>query len=123
MVSYAWLQQYGLPMNRSADYADPDHDGMNNWQEWVCGTCPTNPLSVLKLTSATPKDNPPGVALSWQSVSGIIYTLQRSTNLGAQPAFLTIQSNIIGKAGNTTYTYTDATGAGPFLYLVGANSP
>ena len=27
---------------------------MNNWQEWVCYTCPTNPLMNLRLVSALP---------------------------------------------------------------------
>ncbi len=44
-----YLEQYGLPSDGSADGADADADGLNNWQEWCCLTCPTNALSALRL--------------------------------------------------------------------------
>jgi len=119
MISYAWLQQYGLPINTNTDTADLDGTGMNLYQDWVAGLNPTNSLSVFKMLRPAATNNPLGLVVSWQSVSNITYFLQSSTNLGAQPAFLTVQSNIVGQAGTTSYTDTTATNAGLYFYRVG----
>ena len=116
-ISYAWLQQYALPINGSADYADPDGDGMNNWQEWRADTLPNNASSALRMLSST--GNVSGVSVSWESVSTRSYWVERATNLTAQPVFSTIATNLPGQAGIRTYTDTTASGSGPFFYRVG----
>jgi len=116
-ISYAWLQQYNLPTDGTADVTDADGDGLNNWQEWRAGTNPTDNLSVLRLQSVA--SGAPGVMVSWQSVSGRIYFLERSTSLGTQPILLPLATCIIGQPGTTTFTDTNAVGAGPFFYRVG----
>ena len=115
VISYAWLQQYGLPTDGSADFIDSDGDGMNNWQEWICGTCPTNAQSGLRLGSATPADT--NITVTWHSVAGVNYFLERSTNL-ASP-FMHLASFIMGQAGTTSYADTNAGGAGQVFYRMG----
>ncbi len=112
-----WLAQYGLPRDGSADYTDRDGDGWNNWQEWRSGTDPINAWSALKMLSPAPGS--PGVVVSWESVSGIYYFLQRGSDLAAQPAFVTLQSNIVGQTTTTSFGDTNAVGPGPFFYRVG----
>jgi hypothetical protein len=121
VISYAWLQQYGLPTDGSADFIDPDHDGMNDWQEWVCGTSPTNARSALRLLSATPSHTNANVTLTWQSVIGVNYLLSRFTNLSTP--FTLLATNILGQAVTTSYADTNAIGAGPFFYHVGVQAP
>jgi hypothetical protein len=117
LISYAWLQQFGLPADGSADFLDTDSDGMNNWQEWIAGTDPTNPDSALRMLN--PTINSSNIVVRWQSVSGRKYFVQRATNLAAQPAFLTIVTNITAFSGTNTYTDRPASMFGPNFYRVG----
>ncbi len=119
MISYAWLQQYGLPTDGSTDVADPDGDGLNNWQEWRCGTDPTNALSALRLLA--PVSGGTNVAVTWQSVAGVNYFLERTTNLAAPPAFTPLATTIAGQPSTTTYMDTNAIGSGPWFYRVGVS--
>jgi hypothetical protein len=116
-ISYAWLQQYHLIPDAAVDSADGDADGHGNWQEWKAGTVPTDASSVLRLL--TPTNSVSGVTVSWQSVGNRSYFLERATTLGAASPFSLLTSNIVGQAGTTTFTDTNAIGDGPFFYRVG----
>jgi len=117
MISYAWLQHYGLPTDGSADATDPDADGHNTWQEWRCLTDPTNLLSALRLLS--PMHDGMNVTVTWESVAGVRYLLECSKNLSATPCFTPLATYLPGLPGTTTYTDTNAVGPGPFFYRVG----
>jgi hypothetical protein len=116
LISYGWLQNHGLPTDGSADYADTDSDGMNNWQEWVTNTDPTNSLSYLRMVAPDGTNNADGVTFHWESV-GIRYILQRSTNLAGP--FTTFATNFFAGVGIATYRDATATNAGPYFYRVG----
>lgn len=118
VISYAYLQQYGLPTDGMDDYLDLDGTGFNVYQDWIAGLNPTNAASVLAMLPPVATNNAAGITVSWESVGGISYNLQRSTNLAAQPAFSTIQTNITGQAGTTSYTDTTATNGVPYFYRV-----
>jgi hypothetical protein len=113
IISYAWLMQYGLPTDGSADFVDFDGDGMNNWQEWHVGTVPTDPKSVFKISRIT--NSAPGtIQIIWRpNVFPKTMFIQRSTNLAS--GFVTISTNVVG----TSYIDKTATGSGPYFYRVG----
>jgi hypothetical protein len=79
---HSWLASYGLASDGSADYVDSDGDGMNNWQEYMAGTNPTNASSVFKITTSQVT---PGFQfiLRWSSVSNRLYDVSRAINLSA----------------------------------------
>jgi hypothetical protein len=59
--------------------ADPDSDGMSNWQEYVAGTNPTNEASLLQMESVVQAGN--GATVTWQSVTNRHYQVMGRTNL------------------------------------------
>jgi hypothetical protein len=77
MISYAWLQQFNLPINPSTDTADPDGDGVDNYHEWLAGTDPTNPFSSPAQLTIIPSGT--NVILTW-STNAVGFTLQSTTN-------------------------------------------
>ncbi len=116
MISYAWLEHYGLPTDGSADFADTDHNGMMNWQKWKAGLDPTDPSSILQAFASTNSGS--GLAVTWRSVTNINYYIQRAPNLAAA-SFQTIATNLPGQSGTTSFVDTNAPPPGPWFYRVG----
>jgi hypothetical protein len=112
-----WLQQYRLPTDGSADYSDSDGDGMNNWNEWRCGTDPTNPLSNLRLLAVEGLSS--GVRLTWSRVANRSYLVQRASGVGQPTAFTTVATNFGSQTDMASFTDTNVSGPGPFFYRVG----
>ncbi len=94
--------------------ADPDGDGMNNYQEYIAGTNPLDPQSRFQILHVRP--DPTGAFVDWSSVAGKSYTLQRSSSLVA--GFADVQNGITATAPLNTFHDTNSAGGGPYFYRV-----
>jgi hypothetical protein len=89
-----WETNYpGFSTNNAADaLLDFDGDGLSNRDEYLSGTDPSNPGSVMKLTWATTN----AALLEFVARSNIGYSIQFRTNLASGPWFnltnLSVQS-------------------------------
>ncbi len=107
----AWQLQYfghtGVDPN-----ADPDHDGMSNWAEYIAGTNPTDSQSRFAFVRVFP-DPQGGFRVEWSSVQGKFYTLEHSSDL--LQGFTDLQTHIAATA--PTNSFRDAaSGTGPQFY-------
>lgn len=111
-----WESLYGDDATGLDPAQDSDGDGMSNYAEYLAGTSPGDPGSMLALTqvAAVPGEAP---VIRWQSVEGRSYTLLKSTSL--EQGFTPVATAIPATPPENTYTDSDATGqAEPCFYRV-----
>ncbi|HMP73110.1 MAG TPA: alpha-amylase family glycosyl hydrolase [Kiritimatiellia bacterium] len=80
---------------------DYDGDGMTNWQEFIAGTSPRDPESVLRLRGMGSAGG-----LGFESVSGRRYRVQSSTSL-IQPNWIQIGDPLVGAGGMVEFHAVD----------------
>ncbi|HMO52816.1 MAG TPA: hypothetical protein PKE26_16800 [Kiritimatiellia bacterium] len=112
-----WLALY-YPDAEDMDEAalsDSDLDGIQAWAEYIAGTDPTDPSSVLRGNAAS-KD---GMIIIWPSISGRLYSIQYTTNLLLPFITFTSGSNMPATPDWNYYTNTTMTNEPILLYRIG----
>jgi hypothetical protein len=86
-IPVEWMTMYFGPQSSwPSTTADSDGDGMNNYQEFLSGTIPTNSASVLSVQIGNSPQgqrsgqNLQGMYLSWNPQPGLTYQVQVTTN-------------------------------------------
>jgi hypothetical protein len=75
---------------------------------------------VLRLLSVASDGT--NVTVIWQSVAGVTYSLERSTNLSASPPFSLLATNFLGETNATSFTDTNVARLTPLFYRVGVGN-
>ena len=80
--------------------ADPDGDGLTNWQEFLAGTDPGDADSVLRVTGVRPVSG--GVELNWSSVAGRTYKIAVANSVFGPFLPLAVEVQAAGETTGTT---------------------
>jgi len=79
-IADAWELQHFGTINIDPD-ADPDHDGMSNRQEYLAGTDPNDPSSLLQITAESFGPDGTTASLTWNSVLTRQYYIEKTSDL------------------------------------------
>ena len=108
-----WALRYGS--GALSPTADTDGDGQKNSAEAAAGTNPTQPGSVIKITSVTA--NGTGVHVTFPTEQGKRYQLQTSTTL-VSPTWVDLGAPLLPGAEGTQTATNNAVGATGLFYRV-----
>ncbi|HBA82573.1 MAG TPA: hypothetical protein DCZ95_00620 [Verrucomicrobia bacterium] len=111
----AWELAYTLDPLVNDDALDKDGDRLDNYSEFRAGTDPTNSASFLGLAGASSAGS--GLAVSWSSVAGRSYRLNRCQDL-CTGEWAAVLSGIAALPPMNTVTDSTAVGSGPWTYRI-----
>lgn len=118
-ITDAWrVAHFGsaTPTNaQSCATCDPDHDGLNNLQEFFAGTDPNDSSSALRSGSLTADGN--DLVLSFSTVSGITYRVEYKNDL-TTGSWLLLADQILGTGNTIQLTDPNAAPTGHRYYRV-----
>jgi len=107
-----WLANYYGSTNYDiVNTNDTDHDSMPAWAEYIAGTDPTDPLSVLRIDEMFQQST--GMVISWATTTGRLYGLDLRPSLTSGdwtnvPGW----TNVLEASGRLTFTnFTPGTGS------------
>jgi hypothetical protein len=100
----AWESVYAGSAGALDPNADLDSDRMSNFAEYLCGTEPDNAASLLQMVALNVRADDT-TEVSWSSVAGRVYTLQRADGTPASANFTDIETGIpADPSGRNLYT-------------------
>jgi hypothetical protein len=115
LAGYGWTNQF-----EAASQADFDHDGMPAWEEYVAGTSPIDPASVLQLTLSFENGLESRRMLRWPSVPNHWYSVYRANSLNGN--YMRLTNGI--PATSPTNIFIDSERGNTWFYRIsGTNSP
>jgi len=91
MPSY-WLMLHGIPVEDGQAILDADHDGFNNYAEYLAGSDPQNSASQFKLE--IDKDQSGSPLLRWKHENYRTYQVLRSSDLTQAASFAPVEATI-----------------------------
>lgn len=94
---------------------DSDYDGMDDDKELTCGTDPTDPGDIFRISDFKILPGT-GIQISWPSVGGKTYDLLKWTNL-TQQAYITVAGSILATPPTNTVIDVENGNGGCYYWL------
>jgi len=98
---------------------DVDQDGMKDWEEVLAGSSLSDFSSMFEIGESGPTaTTDEGFIIEWVSSTGVLYTVNRTTNINVPNSFIPIKMDIPGLQGVTKYGDTNMPASGPSFYKI-----